>query len=224
VNGVELNSCLGDLYSVSWMENSDAAGPSETLETQFLIVQNLTTESHVMQYGDQTWTSEVTGDYIGEGGKKHKILAAVDESPENKPLSHVNSRDIPMHLAYYKYLRAERFSPEATEALANLRAQLDAREAAEQRFLKLSQLLALDRSGKQIHTPAHYLNEPKTPIISGPCIKGAVEALEENGCGYDDFSLQFHKVIVNACRQHSTEESGLEFVTMAILQVCQGGN
>lgn len=87
VNGVEINSCLGDLYSVNWMvrgtiilavlfpgigdefvrfiapshsssllfsvcfqENSDSVGPSETLEAQFLLVQNETSQSHVMQY------------------------------------------------------------------------------------------------------------------------------------------------------------------------------
>jgi len=39
VNGVHINSCLGDLYSVNWMEDSDAQNPSvETLATQFTTV------------------------------------------------------------------------------------------------------------------------------------------------------------------------------------------
>lgn len=36
VNGTHINSCLGDLFSVNWLENLEASNPSiETLETQF---------------------------------------------------------------------------------------------------------------------------------------------------------------------------------------------
>lgn len=44
VNGVHINSCLGDLYSVSWMEDSDKRdGSKETLGMQFDIVKHETT-------------------------------------------------------------------------------------------------------------------------------------------------------------------------------------
>ena len=43
VNGVEINSCLGDLFSVNWMEDAEKFDSSkETLDQQFLRVQNLT--------------------------------------------------------------------------------------------------------------------------------------------------------------------------------------
>ncbi len=39
VNGVHINSCLGDLYSVNWLEDSDKANVgTETLATQFSTV------------------------------------------------------------------------------------------------------------------------------------------------------------------------------------------
>jgi hypothetical protein len=47
-----------------------------------------------------------------------------------------------------------------------------------------------------------------------------VKALKANGCDYDDYSLQFHKVIVNACGRHSSEESGAKALIKAIQQVC----
>jgi legumain len=221
VNGVEINSCLGDLYSINWMENSDAVGPSETLEAQFILVQNETTQSHVMQYGDVTWTSEATGDYIGEGSKHSKHAKAhKPQADENKAAVHVDSRDIPVHLAYYRYVRAATFSPESKQALAELRAQLNAREAAEERFLKLSQLLSVNHAGAQIHTAEHLFNDPASPIISGLCVKSAVAALKVNGCDYDDYSLQFHRVIVNACGRHQTQEHGAAALVAAIEKVC----
>ncbi|CAF2030821.1 unnamed protein product [Rotaria magnacalcarata] len=46
---------LGDLYSVNWMEDSDAEDvTTETLFKQFQITRKKTTESHVMQYGNLT--------------------------------------------------------------------------------------------------------------------------------------------------------------------------
>jgi legumain len=222
VDGTEINSCLGDLYSVNWMENSDAVGPSETLEAQFNIVVNLTTQSHVMQYGNQGFTSEATGDYIGEGAKtkKHHHKLAVDVEATPRPASHVDSRDIPVHLAYYRYIRSDVFSPESKANLAALRAQLDAREAAEERFTQLAQLLSLNDAGEIVHHAAHLFNTPKAPVRSGLCVKSAVQALKENGCDYDDYSLQFHSVIVNACGRHSTEEHGAAALVAAIEKVC----
>jgi legumain len=44
---------LGDLYSVNWMEDSDAEVINkESLFKQFQVTKKKTTESHVMQYGD----------------------------------------------------------------------------------------------------------------------------------------------------------------------------
>jgi len=43
VNGVHMNSCLGDLFSVNWMEDADKSDPStETLDQQFEKVKTLT--------------------------------------------------------------------------------------------------------------------------------------------------------------------------------------
>jgi legumain len=44
---------LGDLYSVNWMEDSDAEDiTKESLFKQFQVTKKKTTDSHVMQYGD----------------------------------------------------------------------------------------------------------------------------------------------------------------------------
>lgn len=67
VNGVHIGSCLGDLYSVNWMEDSDAMDPSlETLAVQFETVKTLTAQSHVMEYGQTDFKDEVVGDFIGD--------------------------------------------------------------------------------------------------------------------------------------------------------------
>eukprot|EP01137_Pigoraptor_chileana_P018002 Opistho-2@76858 len=56
---------LGDVYSVNWMENSDSTDiTTETLQQQFLFVQNETTTSHVMEYGELDWTTEPVSTFL----------------------------------------------------------------------------------------------------------------------------------------------------------------
>jgi legumain len=66
INGTHINSCLGDLFSVSWLENveeSDLA--KETLNTQFSQVQARTSQSHVLRYGSMAFANEVIGTFEG---------------------------------------------------------------------------------------------------------------------------------------------------------------
>lgn len=68
VDGKHIRSCLGDLFSVNWMEDSDKAKKdkemgTETLETQYDTVKRKTTRSHVLQWGDHKFTSEAIGEF-----------------------------------------------------------------------------------------------------------------------------------------------------------------
>lgn len=224
VDGVHVGACLGDLYSTNWMENSDQVGPSESLGQQFTIVRNETAgSSHVMRYGDVAYTKEATGDFMGEGanGKRETTERDAASTPSVSSSSRVSSRDVGVHTAYYRYLRAARFSDESTTALAALRAHLDARELAEQRFTALTIELATNANGDvAVDEAAKLFDTPSAPVHSGACVKGAVEALRANGCDYSDHSLQFHVVIVNACRRYDTEESGAQALRAAIEKVC----
>lgn len=68
VNGKHIGSCLGDLFSVNWMEDLDAAMTkkhlgTETLSAQYATVKTKTNKSHVLQWGDVSMTSEVIGEF-----------------------------------------------------------------------------------------------------------------------------------------------------------------
>jgi legumain len=64
VGGKHVGSCLGDLFSVNWMEDADKAKMNiETLEDQWTTVAKLTTKSQVLQWGDLKWTSEPIGEF-----------------------------------------------------------------------------------------------------------------------------------------------------------------
>merc|ERR1712137_1539703 len=64
VNGKSIGSCLGDLFSVSWMEDSDVEDlTQETLKQQADIVTTATSKSKVMQWGDLTFQDDKVSEY-----------------------------------------------------------------------------------------------------------------------------------------------------------------
>ena len=66
VGGVHIGSCMGDLFSVNWMEDTEAHNPSlETLLEQHANVKALTTMSPVLLFGELDFGNEYVGDFQG---------------------------------------------------------------------------------------------------------------------------------------------------------------
>ena len=59
VGGKNIGSCLGDLFSINWMEDTEANDPNvETLLEQYETVKTKTTKSPVQEFGDLSIQSE----------------------------------------------------------------------------------------------------------------------------------------------------------------------
>merc|ERR1719188_1498116 len=93
VGGKSVGSCLGDLFSVNWMmDTENSADKMETLEEQYERVKKLTNKSHVMQYGQvSTFDKEYVSDFQGNGGK---ILGATPSLTPEPHTSVVDSRSV----------------------------------------------------------------------------------------------------------------------------------
>jgi len=65
IMGTPMKTCLGDLFSVNWMEDTDSEDVSkESLMDQFTKVKQLTVKSHVMQYGQMSYESDDLDQYM----------------------------------------------------------------------------------------------------------------------------------------------------------------
>lgn len=218
VNGVEVGSCLGDLYSVNWMENSEAAGEQESLASQFTIVVNETDMSHVMEYGVTTFTTLPIGDFQGNldtevSHKNHRKLPEL----EGKSSTKVDSRDIPLHTAYNNYMRTlkglepNEFTDKAANDLVTI---IQQRQQADRMFSSISLSLATPTMD------ASRLFSPVNGRISGTqCQKNAAQAVRDYCGGFNDYSLKYFRVIVNACMLPSMDEDGTTLIN-SIKTVC----
>ena len=70
VNGVSIGTCLGDEYSINWMEDSDRIFDNDEacsypIEAQFKLIKSKTKGSHVQEYGDLSLKRHSIGKFQG---------------------------------------------------------------------------------------------------------------------------------------------------------------
>ena len=129
VNGHELRTCLGDLYSVKWMEDSDlASSSSETLEQQYNKVKAEVNKSHVLQFGDQSIAQEPLVDFQGNAPAA-AVASSTPLASASAPSSHDDSsleaRSLDLSVALANFLRTEE-EGEASRLIALVQERLDA--------------------------------------------------------------------------------------------------
>jgi legumain len=197
VNGKHIGSCLGDLFSVNWMEDLDMESDisTETLEKQFELVQHKTSESHVTQFSDLSFTSEVVSDFVGDA--KGAIFGDSAPVASNATKGSVSVRELHMHNLYHAYQLAST-SAERLAAVGALQAQLAQQEAAEATFRRIAELSYPEDKEKQMAV-RRLRKRPENPA----CEKDAHMAVRKSCAGKFDaasgFALQFQQVIVNIC-------------------------
>lgn len=190
VDGKSVGSCLGDLYSVNWLEDSDTtAGQARTLDAQFAVVKQETNKSHCMEYGtvDGFDATDHVSDFQG-----HAAAAAAEEALAQRsaePKDAVDSRDIELVTDFYAYLRA---APEARSAAAsNLLKTVEGRERADATFSAVIKAL---RGGEELNV---------APAELHACHKGMYTAVYQHCGGFDSYSLKFSKALVDMCESRS---------------------
>jgi len=190
VDGKNIGSCLGDEFSVRWMEDTDAASiTSETVSQQFSKLVKAVTKSHVMQYGVTSFDSEPIGDFQGNKGEL-SATAKVEDLEGNG----VDSRQVEVHQAYYQVMRAET-AQKRKEAEQELAAILAQRQAADAKFGKIASVACetFSCSAEQV------LERQVETLTNVACHKAALESVAENCGSFTDYSLRYARLFANLC-------------------------
>jgi legumain len=97
VGGINLGTCLGDLYSVVWMEDADLNNQTETLAAQFQVMLTKVNLSNPLQFG----TLSIANDLLNKW-----ILPPLSQKAETTPVQRrnsVDSRDVKLHYLINKH-------------------------------------------------------------------------------------------------------------------------
>jgi len=195
VNGKSIGSCLGDLFSINWMEDSDLGNmSSETLQSQYNKVKQETARSHVLQWGDLTWTSEPIGDF--QAGKvdapKGKstfwselktigknVINDMIQNDSDKNKFAVDSRDVALHYYYNRVM--ENPTPENHKNLAD----------------ELSKRMNVDKVFAEAF-PAYKIGESPAHI-NFECYENMINKFEETCFKFDAYSMKYMGMLAQEC-------------------------
>lgn len=204
VDGKAVGSCLGDEFSVRWMEDTEAASiTSETIGQQVTKVKAAVKKSHVQEYGVTSFDSEPIGNFEGSNGV-FEVGSAPPTMDGNNGEDGVNSRQVEVHQAYYKVLRATTAAVRK-DAEVELSAILARRKAADAKFGAIASI-AMQGDEKKAQ---QMLEGDVSPTMNVECHKSAL-ALTVEKCGpFNDYSLRYSRLFANLCGASAVDEQTL---------------
>lgn len=186
IGDAKIYECLGDMWSTNWLQYDDTTDlTSVTLNTQYKVAKNLTTESPSQQFGDLSITSEDVNLFQGAGNtlsgkaRKNNYTCAIPQSGLVRDMMLEHLRGLQMRAGSEE---------ERSNYAAQVAAELQHRKEADALFAALQARLL-----PQGLAPALAL-EPK-PV----CWKAAHTAVKAHCGPYSEYSLKHSSVVAAAC-------------------------
>jgi len=216
VNGKSINSCLGDLFSVSWMEDADAVDTTvESLEQNFQTVKTATTRSEVMQWGDTTYTDDKMAEFIGNLNPSLKASASQERKGK------VNVRQIDLQRLYDMYTAATT-SAERLQVGQELQQQMQMQLAVDRIH---DSFLGLVYPGDDAKQESMRTGKAKPSLWD--CEGRVHRAFEVYAAPHYEvnsgFALQFHQIVVNVCADFAQSHRPVSQLETAVKDACAGG-
>jgi legumain len=209
---------LGDLYSVNWMEDSDAEDvTTETLFKQFQVTKQKTTESHVMQYGN-----------LSLGANDHVAEFQGAQMMNNKPLLRSPLVDrmntllkldaVPMEEVRTDIL-TRRIAARPVNSLERTALERELTETIQQRNLITSTINMIARQALSINRADTYevVTTQRMKLTRHDCYKTATQRIQEKCFDLpNEYVLNKLWIVANLC------EIGLQAFTInnAVDNVC----
>ena len=198
INGTSIGSCLGDLFSINWMEDTEANNvATESLLTQQATVTKLTDRSPVCVFGNTSFLSEPIGDFQGTCennatatekimGKFTNLVNKVTADERVPSKDHVSSRDHDLHFYYNRVM-----SHGTEEDYQNLQNEIDHRQF-------------IDAFVAEVF-PEENVNAPEIPQ-NFDCLRMMVGGVEEMCGDWSAYSLQYIRKLANVCDTKTADE------------------
>ena len=180
VKGKNFGTCIGDEFSISWMEHVDSIDRKENLEDQFNYLVKQVTKSHVSRYGDTSFKNDSIGEFIG--------FASSDHTPVEPHYSfkHWDSRDNKLLFLRYKADHSSGVDKEKWESA--VKEELTHRSEVDKYFSSLTS------------NPRYY--QYSEGVKDFNCYKRAIDQFTSE-FGMSDYGLKYFSVFANMCNEDS---------------------
>ncbi|KAG6423392.1 hypothetical protein SASPL_113787 [Salvia splendens] len=199
----EYGTCLADLYSVAWMEDSDAHNlRTETLRQQYQLVKKRTAAgnsyygSHVMQYGDLKQSLDTLYMYMGTNPANDNFTLLSDNFlwPSSKA---VNQRDADLLHFWYKFSKAPEGSTRKFESQQQLTEAMTHRTHVDNNIKLIGKLLFGIERGPKVLNNVRPAGEPL--VDDWNCLKSLVRKFETYCGSLSQYGMKHMRSIANIC-------------------------
>ncbi|KAK4770385.1 hypothetical protein SAY87_030917 [Trapa incisa] len=221
----EYETCLADLYSVAWMEDSDAHNmQSESLHQQYELVKRRTANensaygSHVMQFGDIKLSKEKLYMYIGSNPANDNFTFVDDNSL--RPSSKVNQRDADLLHFWHKFKKAPEGSTRKFEAQKQFVEVMTHRMHIDHSIKLIGKLLFGINKGPEVLAAARSAGQPLVDDWS--CLKGLVRVFETHCGSLSQYGMKHMRAFANICNAGIHEQQMAEASAQACDHIPQG--
>ncbi|KAK3411216.1 hypothetical protein EUGRSUZ_J03189 [Eucalyptus grandis] len=209
------DTCLGDLYSIAWMEDSDAHNlGKETLQEQYLSVKKRTNMSHVMQYGNTVLSQAFLSTYMGQSTSKVSSVP-LEELFSSKSWA-VPQRDANLVFFQRKVQKAPKGSAESVEAQKRLDEQIARRSHIDR---SINQIVNHLFGGSSVASMLTAVRPGDQPVVNDwDCLKSFVRTYEQYCGRLSEYGMQYTRAMANMCNA-GVDKDRME---AASIQACSG--
>ncbi|XP_073008107.1 vacuolar-processing enzyme-like [Typha latifolia] len=220
----EYYTCLGDLYSVAWMEDSDMHNLQiETLNQQYQLVKTRTSVhntysfgSHVMQYGNLDLNPQHLFLYIGSNPANDNATFIGDNSLPSFS-SAVNQRDADLVYFWQKYRRSPEGSSKKVDAQKELLEVMAHRLHVDNSIKLIGNLLFGSDEGSKVLTAVRPTGRPL--VDDWGCLKSMVRTFETHCGSLAQYGMKHMRSLANICNAGVQKETMAEVATQACMQI-----
>ncbi|URD83482.1 vacuolar-processing enzyme [Musa troglodytarum] len=201
----EFTTCLGDLYSVAWMEDSETHNlKEETVGKQFEEVKTRTsnhdtynTGSHVMEYGDKSVKSDMLSLYQGF----EPAIANVTENALRlrMPMGVINQRDADLLFMWKMYEQLDERSSKKKEVLEEITETMRHRVHLDSSIDYIGNQIFGSEIGPSILKAARPSGQAL--VDDWECLKSMVRAFESHCGSLTQYGMKHMRAFANICNE-----------------------
>ncbi|XP_042478927.1 vacuolar-processing enzyme-like [Macadamia integrifolia] len=210
----EFETCLGDLYSVAWMEDSDAHNlRTETLKQQYQLVKTRTANenfaygSHVQQYGDLGINEEHLFLYMGTNPENDNSTFIQENSLPSFSTA-VNQRDADLLHFWRKFSKAPEGSLRKLAAQKQFVDVMSHRAHVDHSIKLIGKLLFGMQKGPEVLKAVRPAGQPL--VDDWGCLKTMVRTYETHCGSISQYGMKHMRSIANICNAGINEQQMAE--------------
>ncbi|KAJ4847408.1 hypothetical protein Tsubulata_046524 [Turnera subulata] len=210
----EYETCLGDLYSIAWMEDSDIHNlKTETLHQQYELVKKRTAPgnsygSHVMQYGDIGLSQQDLFRYLGTNPANDNFTFVEENLLKLPSAKAVNQRDADLIHFWDKYRKAPEGSARKVQAQKDFVEAMSHRMHIDHSVKLIGKLLFGIEKGPEVLGAVRPAGQPL--VDNWDCLKEMVRTFETHCGSLSQYGMKHMRALANICNAGIQKEQMAE--------------